>query len=173
MKENINDIKQTKQPGERPMKRPAQSRTEHVQIVFPAHTNGSNRLFGGQLMQWIDIVAAVVARRHSESNVTTACIETVTFKAPAFVDDTIYLSGVITYAGRTSMEVRVETWSETLQGERHSLNTAYLTLVAIDENNVPVSVPGLIIETEDEKCLWDQAKLRRQIRESMRSNNPC
>jgi acyl-CoA hydrolase len=170
MKENANDIKQISQ---RKMKRPAQSRTEHVQIVFPAHTNGSDRLFGGQLMQWIDIVAAVVARRHSESNVTTACIETVTFTAPAFVDDTIYLSGIITYAGRTSMEVRVETWSETLSGERHSLNTAYLTLVAVDENNIPVQVPGLTLETEEEKCLWDQAKLRRQIRESMQSNSPC
>lgn len=69
--------------NERPMKTVAGSRTEQVQILLPEHINGYNRLFGGRLMQWIDVVAAVVARRHSNRNVTTVSIDNLHFKAAA------------------------------------------------------------------------------------------
>jgi acyl-CoA hydrolase len=112
--------------------RPARlSRTEHTQIVLKEHINGQNRLFGGRLMEWIDVVAAVAARRHAGCNVTTASIDTLNFKAPAFINDTIVLVGKVTYAGRTSMEVRVDTYVEALDGERTCINTAYLVLVAL------------------------------------------
>ena len=83
-----------------------QSRTQQVQILMPSHINGYNRLFGGRLMEWIDVVAGVVARRHSGREVTTACIDQLVFEAPAFLNETVVLEGVMTYAGRTSMEVR-------------------------------------------------------------------
>ena len=78
----------------------------------PFHALVTGGQFGGQLMQWIDIVAAVVARRHSNCNVTTAAIERLEFKAPAYANNTVVLDGRITYAGRTSMEVRVDTFKE-------------------------------------------------------------
>ena len=59
---------------DRPMRTVAYSRTEQIQIVMPEFINGTGRLFGGKLVEWIDIVAAVVARRHSGMDVTTACI---------------------------------------------------------------------------------------------------
>ena len=86
----------------------AQSRTEQIQIILPRHINGSNRLFGGQLMEWIDILAGVVARRHAQRDVTTAAIDNLQFKAPALVGETMVLVGQITHIGRTSMEVRVD-----------------------------------------------------------------
>ena len=106
------------------------SRAEHTQILLAEHLNGSGRLFGGRLMEWIDITAGVAARRHSGCNVTTASIDTLHFKSPAFVNDTVVLLAKVTYVGRTSMEVRVDTFVEALSGERRVINTAYLVLVA-------------------------------------------
>ena len=87
----------------------SESYTEQVQILSQSTLNGYNRLFGGQLMQWIDVVAAVVARRHSGCNVTTASVDNLRFEGPAYANDTIVLCGHITYTGRTSMEVCVRT----------------------------------------------------------------
>ncbi|MBQ8536980.1 MAG: acyl-CoA thioesterase [Clostridia bacterium] len=142
----------------------AQSRTQQVQILMPAHINGYNRLFGGRLMEWIDVVAGVVARRHSGREVTTACIDQLVFEAPAFVNDTIVLEGVMTYAGHTSMEVRVDTYVEARTGERTRVNRAYLVMVALDENNQPTPVPPLIPETTEEKLEYRSAQQRREMR---------
>lgn len=139
----------------------ADSRTEQVQILNQSNINGFGRLFGGQLMQWIDIVAAVVARRHSEKNVTTVLVDTLEFKKPARVNNTIVLNGYITYVGRTSMDVCVDTYIESLSGERTLINTAYLVMVALDENDCPTPVPGLVLKTEEEKARWEEAKKRR------------
>ena len=97
---------------ERPAKRVSDSRTEQIQILMPQHINGMGRLFGGQLVQWIDVVAAVVARRHSNAEVTTATIDNLMFEAPAYVNSTVILVGQVTYVGNTSMEVRVDTFVE-------------------------------------------------------------
>lgn len=138
------------------------SRTEHTQIVLKEHINGQNRLFGGRLMEWIDVVAAVAARRHAGYNVTTASIDTLNFKAPAFINDTIVLVGKVTYAGHTSMEVRVDTYVEALDGERTCINTAYLVLVALDDLGRPTEVPPLLPETDEERA-EAEAGLRRTL----------
>ena len=152
----------------RPMKTVAESRTEQVQILLPEHINGYDRLFGGQLMQWIDVVAAVVARRHSHCNVTTASIDNLQFKAAAHVNDTIVLFGQITYVGHTSMEVRVDTYVEGLDGMRKAVNRAYLVLVALDEQEQPVEVPGLLLENETERAEWEAGERRRELRSRRR-----
>lgn len=139
----------------------AESKTEQVQILNQSNINGFGRLFGGKLMQWIDVVAAVVARRHSEKNVTTVLVDTLEFKKAARVNNTLVLNGYITYVGRTSMEVCVDTFIESLSGERTLINKAYLVMVALDENDRPTPVPGLILETDEEKEEWERAKKRR------------
>lgn len=142
--------------------------TEQVQILMPIHINGQDRLFGGQLMEWIDVVAAVVARRHSGHNVTTAAIDNLQFKSGAYINNTLVLIGRITYVGRTSMEVRVDTYVEDLIGVRKVVNRAYLVLVAVDENGIPVEVPRLIIETEAERAEWEAGKRRHALRHKRR-----
>ena len=144
------------------------SYTEQVQILTLSRLNGYNRLFGGMLMAWIDVVAAVVARRHSGRNVTTAVVDTLQFEGPAHANDTIVLTGKITYVGRTSMEIKVETFVEELNGTKTKINTAYVVMVAIDENEKPVEVNGLILETEDEKREWEDAKKRNALRKERR-----
>lgn len=140
------------------------SRTEQVQILLYNTMNGYKRLFGGRLMEWIDVVAAVVARRHCERNVTTAAVDSLVFKAPAHANDTILLSGRIVYAGRTSMEVRVDSYREELDGRRELINEARLILVAIGEDERPTEVPPVIPETDEEKADYEEAKKRREER---------
>ena len=86
-----------------------ESRTEQVQLVRNTHINGNKRLFGGALMQWIDTVGGVVARRHSGREVTTACVDNLQFRSAVVINSTVVLVGKMTYVGRTSMEVRVDT----------------------------------------------------------------
>lgn len=151
-------------------KKVSDSYTEQVQVLTQEHMNGYERLFGGQLMQWIDIVAAVVARRHSERNVTTALVDRLEFKKAAHANDTILLTGHITYAGRTSMEVCVNAYVEQLSGERTLINTAYLIMVALDENEKPCAVPGLILTTDEERTEWEAAKKRSEERKKNRKS---
>lgn len=149
-------------------KRVSDSRTGQVQILSQSTLNGYKRLFGGRLMEWIDIVAAVTARRHCNMNVTTAAVDKLVFKKPAFANDTVVLEGYITYAGKTSMEICVETSVEALDGCRTDINKAYLVMVAIDENGKPAPVPGLILENAEEERRYRAALKRRRIRK-MRS----
>ncbi len=147
------------------MKRVCDSYAEQVQILTQSNLNGYNRLFGGQLMEWIDIVAAVVARRHSGCNVTTAVVDLLEFKEPAYANDTVIITGRITYAGTTSMEIKVETYIEELSRSKRLINTAYVVMVAIDENEKPTKVPQLILTTDEEKNEYEKALLRRKRRE--------
>ena len=146
----------------------AHSRTEQVQILMQGTLNGYNRLFGGKLMEWIDVVAAVTARRHCGKNVTTAAVDSLVFKSPAMVNDTILLEGHVTYAGRTSMEVCVTTYVEELNGFRREIHKAYLVLVAIDADGKPTLVPPVIPETEEENREYADAMERRKNRGSRR-----
>lgn len=144
----------------------AQSYTEQIQILMPEHINGYKRLFGGKLMEWIDVVAAVAARRHSNCNVTTAAVDYLEFRAPAYVNDTVVLKGRVTYVGKTSMEVRVDTFVEELSGEQRLINQAYLVLVALDESDRPTRVPALVCETMEEQEEWSAALRRLEYRKN-------
>jgi len=145
-------------------KKISESATEQIQIVMPEQINGFNRLFGGKLVEWMDVVAAVAARRHSNCNVTTASIDSLQFKAPAYVNDTMVLQSKVTYVGTTSMEVRVDAYTEELSGEKHLVNTAYFTMVALDENEKPTKVPRLICETDEDEEEYKAAEKRRAAR---------
>ena len=144
------------------------SRTEQIQILMPEHINGAGRLFGGKLVEWIDVVASVAARRHSGCNVITAAIDNLQFKAGAYVNDTLVLIGRLTHVGRTSMEVRVDTYVESLDGTRSVVNRAYLVLVALDGQGRPTPVPGLLLENESERAEWDAGERRQELRKIRR-----
>ena len=131
---------------ERMMRRVADSAVIQTQLVLNSHLNGAGRLFGGQLMEWIDVVATVVARRHAHCNPTTASVDNLQFKEAVHLNNTLIIEGKLTYVGRTSMEVRVDTFVESLSGARKLVNTAYVVMVALDENEHPMEVPGLHLE---------------------------
>ncbi len=148
--------------------RVADSQTEQTYLMRPKYLNGYGKLFGGQLMGWIDEIASIVAMRHSESEITTAAIDNLNFKESASVDDVIVLRGKITHVGRTSMEVRVDTYVESRRGIRKIINRAYVVMVAVDDCQHPIPVPGLLVETEAEKAEWEGGEKRYALRKQRR-----
>ena len=141
-------------------------KTTAVQIVLPQHCNGYAipRLFGGQIMAWIDIVGAVAARRYARCAVTTVCVDNLTFILPAYLNDTVVQEATVTWTGRTSLEVRVDSLVEKLDGSRELINRAYVVFVAIDDEDKPVRIPSFIPETLEEKQEYAAAEERRRIR---------
>ena len=144
-------------------KRVSESRTEQVQIVMSGDINGYGRLFGGRLVEWIDVVAAVVARRHAGHAVTTVSIDNLHFKAPAYINETVVLIGHVTHVGHTTIEVRVDTYAENQQGERRKINQAFVVTVAIDENGCPMPVPTLLLENDEQRAEWAAGEKRREF----------
>ena len=121
----------------RPVKKVAESMTEQQYLICPAHINHYGRLFGGHLLKWIDELAGIVAIRHCGGTVTTAAIDNLQFQAPAYTGDMIVLQGRVTYVGRTSMEIRVDTYREALNGIRELINVAYMDMVSINCKGQP------------------------------------
>jgi len=144
------------------------SLTKHVQMVMPEHINSSDRLFGGKLMQWVDMVAGVAARRHAGCEVTTAAIDNLHFIAPAFKDDILQLVGRVTHVGRTSMEVRVDTYAENNDSAPRLINTAFFVMVALTGKGAPCAVPQLLLQTDGEREEHAAAERRREMRKERR-----
>ena len=141
-----------------------ESRVETVHLVMPGHLNGAGRLFGGILMQWIDEVAGIVAKRHSMCNITTASVDNLTFLSGAYNGDMVVIKGKMTWVGSSSMEVCVDTYVENPNGARRRINNAHFMMVAIDKDDKPFTVPRLILQTEDEHLAWSHGEERRRIR---------
>ena len=146
------------------------SRVETVHIVRPNHLNGANRLFGGILMQWIDEVAGIVAKRHSMSNVTTASVDNLTFLHGAYQNEMVVIKGKLTWVGSSSMEVCVDTYVENLSGHRERINNAHFMMVALDDHDRPVQVPRLVLQTEDERLAWSHGEERQRIRKQRKAD---
>jgi acyl-CoA hydrolase len=145
---------------------PEQTRCVMTQIVMPMHTNGvAGVMFGGVMMQWIDVCAGVAAMRHASGAVLTASIDRLDFLSPVHVGEVVVLSAQVNFTARTSMEVgcRVETEEMSTQTRRY-VTKAYLTFVAIDEHCRPREIPKLVLETEDDKRRQEQAIQRRTAR---------
>lgn len=140
--------------------------TSSVQMVLVSDCNGykKSRLFGGRLMSWIDIIGAVCAQRFTGTAVTTVCVDHLTFLKPAFLGDTIVQEACVTWSGRTSLEVRVDTYIEKLSGERELTNQAYVVFVALDDQDRPTPVPTFVPETEEEQAEYAAAQERRRLR---------
>lgn len=142
-------------------KTPSESSVEMREMVMPNHTNALNTVFGGTVMSWIDIAAAMVAARHCGKPVVTAHIDDIDFIAPIKVGYHVLIQASMNYVGRTSMIVGVKVTSENpYTGEVRKTTKAYLTFVALDDLGRPVEVAGLNPESEDEIRRFENAKLR-------------
>jgi acyl-CoA hydrolase len=145
-------------------KTPTQSFTVNTEVVLPNDTNHVGNLFGGKLMQWVDITAAVAAQRHCGRVVVTAAINHVSFDNPIKQNSVVTLEAKVSRAFTSSMEVMVDVWVENpVTGEKTKCNEAILTFVAIDQNGAPLPVPELIPESEIEKKRFEGALRRRQL----------
>lgn len=136
-----------------------------TQLVLPTHINALGSIFGGTIMSWIDIAAAVAAQRHSNKEVVTASIDKLDFIAPVYKGWVVNLKASVNFTSRTSMEVGVRVDAENPKtGEIFHTASAYTTFVALGSNGKPTEVPGLRLETEDEKRRFEAARKRREQR---------
>ena len=136
-----------------------------TELVLPSHTNALKSIFGGVIMSWIDIAAAISSQRHSRSAVVTASIDALHFYAPVYVGWVVNLKARVNLVSKTSMEIGVRIDAENpITGNCFHTASAYLTFVAIDENGKPTLVPPLELETEDDKRRHEAAVKRRAVR---------
>jgi acyl-CoA hydrolase len=146
-------------------KRAADSATEMVQVVLPNDANPLGFILGGSVMHLIDIAGAIACHRHTRTLLVTAAVDGLQFLHPIKVGDLIILKARVTCAFTTSLEVQVDVFSEeTLTGRRLHTSRAYLTFVAISRDGASVSVPPLIVETDEERRVCEEAHARRAER---------
>ncbi|PIR22581.1 MAG: acyl-CoA thioesterase [Deltaproteobacteria bacterium CG11_big_fil_rev_8_21_14_0_20_45_16] len=140
-----------------------ESVTENVNLVLPSHANALGTAFGGTIISWIDITAAICAQRHSSSICVTASIDALNFLSPALVGDTVSLKAKVIYTGRTSMMIHVDVTAQNLKDRTpRKCADAYLTFVAIDEQRRPKAVPTLKLESDAERIEYELAAKRRE-----------
>jgi acyl-CoA hydrolase len=143
-------------------KRPSESITEMVQVVLPNDANPLGFILGGTVMHLIDIAGAIACHRHTRTLLVTAAVDGLEFLHPIKVGDLIILKARVTCVFTTSLEVRVDVYSEeTLTGERRLTSRAFLTFVGIDRDGRRVKVPPLLVETEEERLECEAAHTRR------------
>jgi acyl-CoA hydrolase len=159
----VNDVREKKF-----MKETKTSKTTHV---LPPDTNHHGTLFGGKLMAYIDDVASIAATRHARKPVVTASTDSVDFLQPIKVGDAVTLEAMVTYTGRSSMEVGVKVTSEVLlTGETNVAAISFLTFVALEDGK-PVVIPEVVPETEEEKWLNETAKNRAEHRKARKKHS--
>lgn len=135
------------------------------QLMLPEHANHIGTVHGGIIMKLVDETAGLCAMRHSRRPVVTLAIDSMTFHSPVQVGDMLVLDARLTWTGRTSMEVGVKVVAENLRtGERTHTNTAFLVYVALDDERKAIEVPPILLETEQQKRQYDEARARQRRR---------
>src|SRR5262249_22022078 len=146
-------------------KRSSGPATEMVQVVLPNDANPLGYILGGTVLHLIDMAGAIACHRHSRTLLVTAAVDDLQFLHPIKVGDLIILKARVTCVFKTSLEVRVDVFSEeTLTGRRQQTSQAYLTFVAVARDGSRVPVPPLIVETEEERRICEEAQARRARR---------
>jgi acyl-CoA hydrolase len=146
-------------------KSPKESAVETRYLIMPHQANPQGTAFGGVIMAWIDMVAAMAAQRHCGKEVVTAGIDSLAFKEPIHIGDHVALRASVNYVSRSSMEVGVQvTREDPYTGEEVIATTAHLTFVALDDNKKPTPARPILPETEQEKRRYENASLRVQAR---------
>jgi acyl-CoA hydrolase len=167
--------KSPEKAGHAARRTPSDSRVETAQLVLPGLTNTHGTIFGGFLMQWIDMAASIAAARHSGGPVVTASMDRLHFLSPVQLGEVVLLQAQVNFVARTSMEVGVRVLSENQSSfERRQTTRAYLTFVAFDEHGRPRPVPSLHPETAEERRREGDARRRRagRLRERRAMKKP-
>lgn len=135
------------------------------ELVLPNDTNTLGNLMGGRLLHFMDVCAAIAAKRHSNRTVVTASVDSVDFRSAVRLGEVVVLEATVNRAFTTSMEVGIDVWAEdTTTGERRRCNRAYFTFVAVDQSGRPIPVPTIEPETDEERVRYAAAARRRDLR---------
>ena len=146
-------------------KSPEESHAEVILRMFPSDANPAGNVFGGEILKHIDMVAGIVAQRHSQSNAVTVSMDSVNFIKPVYVGNVLKLNARINYVHKSSMEIEVKAEAEDIvTGIRTITGTAFVTFVALDKDGRPTSVPKLVLKTDDDRTKFEEGRQRMQER---------
>ena len=146
-------------------KSPSESHAEVIIRMFPSDANPAGNVFGGEILKHIDMVAGIVAQRHSQSNAVTISMDSVNFLKPVFVGNVLTLNARINYVHNSSMEIEVRAEAEDIiTGIRTVTGTAFVTFVALDKNGKPTPAPKLSLKTDDDRTKFEEGKIRMDTR---------
>ena len=152
-------------------KSPSESHAEVIVRMFPSDANPAGNVFGGEILKHIDMVAGIVAQRHSQSNAVTVSMDSVNFLKPVFVGNVLKLDARINYVHNSSMEIEVKAESEDIvTGIRTITGTAFVTFVALDANGKPTPVPKLALKSDEDRNKFEEGKIRMYKRLKNRSS---
>lgn len=141
------------------------SRAEFNHLVLPSDTNWIGTIFGGRIMEWVDIAASIVAGRHARKVVVTVAMDELHFISPVKLGQIVVLKAAVNFTHKTSMEIGVRIEAEDLlTGARSHTASAYVTFVALDEKGHPTEVPPVLPETPEEKRRFKEGQARREKR---------
>ena len=146
-------------------KTPDDSKAEVIIRMFPSDANPAGNVFGGAILKHIDMVAGIVAQRHSQTNAVTVSMDKISFLKPVFVGNVLFVTARVNYVQKSSMEIEVNVEAEDIaKGTRVHTGNAFVTFVALDSNGKPVSVPKLRIESPEDQKRFEEGKLRMERR---------
>ena len=146
-------------------KSPEESHAEVIVRMFPSDANPAGNVFGGEILKHIDMVAGIVAQRHSQSNAVTVSMDRVNFIKPVYVGNVLKLNARINYVHNSSMEIEVRVEAEDIvTGIRTVTGTAFVSFVALDKYGKPSVVPKLLLKTDEDRVKFEEGRLRMQER---------
>ena len=146
-------------------KSPEESSADVIVRMFPSDANPAGNVFGGEILKHIDMVAGIVAQRHSQSNAVTVSMDSVNFIKPVFVGNVLKLNARINYVHNSSMEIEVRAEAEDIvTGIKTVTGTAFVTFVALDKNGKPKHAPKLLLKTDEEQTKFAEGKIRMEER---------
>ena len=146
-------------------KTPDDSKAEVIIRMFPSDANPAGNVFGGAILKHIDMVAGIVAQRHSQTNAVTVSMDKISFLKPVFVGNVLFVTARVNYVQKSSMEIEVNVEAEDIaKGTRVHTGNAFVTFVALDVNGKPAAVPKLRIESPEDQKRFEEGKLRMERR---------
>jgi acyl-CoA hydrolase len=145
-------------------KTPSQSLAVTTKVVLPNDTNMLDNLYGGNLLHWMDNIAAISAHRHCKRVVVTASVNHVEFRIPIELGSIVTMEAKVSRAFNSSMEVFIDVYVENpITGNQVKSNEAIYTFVAVDQNGSAITVPQINPESEVEKERYEAALRRKQL----------
>lgn len=154
---------------------PKSAHASHVTLAVlmqPTEANIHGNIHGGVVMKLMDDAGAAAAIRHAQRPVVTVAVDQVTFREPIHVGDLVTLEAILTYTGRSSMEVQINVTAQNLiTSEKTHTNTAYFVYVALDDAGRPAPVPPLQLDSDDDRARWQAAQERQAYRLAQRQRS--
>ena len=152
-------------------KSPDETKAQVIVRMFPSDANPAGNVFGGEILKHIDMVAGIVAQRHSQSNAVTVSMDSVNFLKPVYVGNVLKFDARINYVHKSSMEIEVRVEAENIEsGEETVAANAFVTFVALGKDGHPTPVPMLLLKTDDDRKKFEQGRQRMEQRLLNRRN---